>query len=153
MAGTFSNLLLHIVFSTKHRAPLITPGLRPRLYKFMGGIIRDEKGVLMEIGGVADHVHLLARWRPDESVAYLLRNVKARSSKWVNDNRLSPTRFQWQQGYSVFSVSRSQKDRVAAYIGKQEEHHKRFTYRQELLRMLKDHDVEFDERYVTDEVD
>jgi putative transposase len=152
MAGTFSNLLFHIVFSTKHRSPLITPTVRPRIYKFIGGIIRDEKGLLLEIGGVEDHVHLLARWRPDETIAYLLRNVKARSSKWINENRLSPTRFYWQEGYSVFSVSQSQKGRVADYINKQEEHHKRYTYRQELLRMLKDHDVEFDERYITDEV-
>lgn len=88
---------------------------------------------------------------PDETIAHLLRNVKARSSKWVNENHLCPKRFHWQEGYSVFSVSKSQSPRVAAYIGRQEEHHKRFTYRQELLRMLKDHDVEFDERYVTDE--
>lgn len=145
MAGTFSSLLLHIVFSTKHRSPLITPDLRPRMYKFMGGIVREEHGTLMEIGGVEDHVHLLVRWRPDETVAYLLRNVKARSSKWVNENRLASMRFYWQEGYSVFSVSRSQKDRVAGYINRQEEHHERYTYRQELLRMLKDHDVEFDE--------
>jgi putative transposase len=150
MAGTFSNLLLHVVFSTKHRLPIITPQLRPRLYKFMGGIVRDQQGVMMEIGGVEDHVHLLVRWRPDESIAYLLRNVKARSSKWVNENRLIPTRFAWQEGYSVFSVSQSQKGKVAAYIGRQEEHHRRWTYRQELLRMLKDHDVVFEEKYVFD---
>jgi len=151
MGGTFSNILLHIVFSTKFRDPLIAPTLRPRLYKFMGGIVRDEKGVLFEVGGIEDHVHLLVRWRPDESVAYLLRNVKARSSKWVNENRLLPTRFAWQEGYSVFSVSKSQKEKVAAYIRSQEQHHKKFTYRQELLRMLRDNDLEFDERYVTEE--
>lgn len=150
MPGTYSNLLLHIVFSTKHRAPLINSDLQPRLYKFIGGIVRDEGGALLDVGGIADHVHLLARWKTDESVAYLLRNIKARSSKWVNDNRLLPTRFAWQEGYSVFSVSKSQSTRVAAYIQRQERHHRRQTFQEELLEMLTSNEIEFDPRYVFD---
>ena len=150
MPGTFSNILLHIVFSTKRREALITPDLQPRLYKFMGGIVRAEGGVLLEVGGVADHVHLLTRWHTDESVAFLLRNVKARSSKWVNEQRLCPGRFGWQEGYSVFSVSKSQKDKVARYIVDQERHHRRRTFKEELLKMLRDNEVEFEERHVFD---
>ena len=102
MPGTYSQLLLHIVFSTKGRAPWITPEVAERLYPYIGGIIRAERGVLYDIGGVEDHVHLYLRWRPDGSVSDLLRTVKARSSKWVHDTFPSLGAFAWQEGYSVF---------------------------------------------------
>lgn len=150
MPGTFSNVLLHIVFSTKKRAPLITSAVQPRLYKFVGGIVRNEGGMLLEIGGIEDHAHLLVRWKTEESIAYLLRNIKARSSKWVNENRLISSRFAWQEGYSVFSVSKSQSARVASYIQRQEQHHRRQSFQDELLKLLRKNDVEFDPRYVFD---
>ena len=84
MPGTHSQILLHAVFSTKHREPLIGPDIAERLYPYIGGIIRAQKGVLYNIGGVQDHVHLYLRWRPDESVSNLMRTVKARSSLWVH---------------------------------------------------------------------
>ena len=85
MPGTYSQILLHIVFSTRHREPLITPDLAPRLYDYMGGIIRGEKGTLYAIGGVEDHIHLYLRWRPDKAVSDLMRAVKANSSSWVHE--------------------------------------------------------------------
>lgn len=148
MPGTFSNVLLHLVFSTKGRAELIDAELQQRLYPFIGGIVRDEGGVLMEIGGMPDHVHLLVRWKTDDSIASLLRNVKGRSSKWVNDERLCPGRFSWQEAYSVFSVSASQVEKVSAYIRNQAEHHRSRGFDTEIVGMLRAHGVEFDERYV-----
>jgi REP element-mobilizing transposase RayT len=150
MPGTYSQLLLHIVFSTKGRAPWISAEVAERLYPYIGGIVRAEKGVLYDIGGVEDHMHLYLRWRPDKSVSDLMRTVKARSSKWVHDTFPALREFAWQEGYSVFSVSKSQEGAVKAYIAGQAEHHKKENFKSELLRVLMAHGIEFDEKYVFD---
>ncbi|GJQ30356.1 MAG: transposase [Phycisphaerae bacterium] len=150
MPGTYSQILLHIVFSTKHREPWITPDIAERLYPYMGGIVRVEKGVLYDIGGVEDHIHMYMRWRPDESVSDLMRTVKARSSKWVHDTFPKLGAFAWQEGYSVFSVSKSQEEAVKKYIAGQAEHHKKEDFKSELLRMLRLHEIELDEKRVFD---
>lgn len=150
MPGTYSQVLLHVVFSTKHREKWISAQIAERLYPYIGGIIRAEKGTLLDIGGVEDHVHLYLRWRPDESISNLMRVVKARSSKWVHETIPELAGFAWQEGYSAFSVSKSQEDAVKKYIATQAEHHRREDFRSELLRLLKAHGVEFDEKYVCD---
>jgi REP-associated tyrosine transposase len=150
MPGTYSQLLLHIVFSTKGRAPWITAEVAERLYPYIGGIVRAEKGVLYDIGGIEDHVHLYLRWRPDGSVSDLMRTVKARSSKWVHDTFPALREFAWQEGYSVFSVSKSQEGALKKYIVEQAEHHKQYDFKTELLRFLRAHGIEFDEKYVFD---
>ncbi|HUU11946.1 MAG TPA: IS200/IS605 family transposase [Phycisphaerae bacterium] len=150
MPGTYSQILLHIVFSTKNREPWIKSEIAERLYPYMGGIVRAEKGVLYDIGGVEDHVHLYLRWRTDESVSNLMRTVKARSSKWVHGTFPALGPFAWQEGYSVFSVSKSREEAVKKYIEAQAAHHKKEDFQSELLRMLRAHGVEFDERYAFD---
>jgi putative transposase len=150
MPGTYSQLLLHVVFSTKSRNPWIATEVAERLYPYIGGIIRAEKGVLYDIGGVEDHIHMYLRWRPDGSVSDLMRTVKSRSSKWVHDTFPALREFAWQEGYSVFSVSKSQEAAVKKYIAGQAEHHKKQDFKSELLRILRAHGVEFDERYVFD---
>jgi REP element-mobilizing transposase RayT len=150
MPGTYSQILLHIVFCTKNREAWITPDVEERLYSYVGGIVRAEKGVLFDIGGVEDHVHLHLRWPPDAAVSDLMRTVKARSSKWVHDTFPALGAFAWQEGYSVFSISKSQEEAVKKYIAGQVEHHKKEDFRSEFLRMLRAHGVEFDERYVFD---
>ena len=147
MPGTFSQLLVHIVFATKRRHPWITPPIAPRLHGYMGGIIREERGTPVEIGGVTDHVHLLIRWKMDGAISDLMRVVKARSSKWVHQTFSELTEFAWQEGYAAFSVSASQEDVVRQYIRNQEEHHARFDFKEELRRLLVAHRIEFDERY------
>lgn len=150
MRGTYSQILLHVVFSTKHCEAWMTPDVAERRYPYMGGIVRTEKAVLYEIGGVEDHVHLYLRSRPDESVSDLMRTVKARSSKWVHATFLTLGAFAWQEGYSVFSVSKSQEGAVKRYITSQTEHHKKEDFQSELLRLLRAHGIEFDEQYVFD---
>ncbi len=150
MPGTYSQLLLHIIFSTKGRTPWISCEVAERLYAYIGGIVRAEKGVLYAIGGVEDHVHLYLRWRPDGSVSDLMRTVKARSSKWVHDTFPNLVAFTWQEGYSVFSVSKSQEGAVKKYIAEQAEHHKKEDFKSELLHFLRAHGVEFDDKYVFD---
>lgn len=136
MSGTYSQLLLHGVFSTNHREPWITAEVAERLYPY--------------IGGIEDHVHLYWRWRPDESVSNLMRTVKARSSRWIHETFPALTDFAWQEGYGVFSVSKSQEPAVKSYIAGQREHHQQTDYKSEFLKLLRAHDVEFDERYVFD---
>ena len=116
----------------------------------MGGIVRDEKGALHAIGGMPDHVHLLIQWRTDDSVSNLLRNIKSRSSAWIHRTFPDLATFAWQEGYSVFSVSKSIEPDVKAYIEHQADHHKQRDFREELLTMLRLHEIEFDERFVVD---
>jgi REP element-mobilizing transposase RayT len=137
MATTYSKLLYHIIFSTKNREPLISPGLRDDLYAYIGGIVRARKSVLLEIGGMPDHVHLVIRSRPDLSVAELVRLVKANSSKWVNERPDSIGRFAWQDGYGAFSVSLSQLPGVRDYVRRQAEHHRGRTFQEEYEEFLK----------------
>lgn len=127
---------------------MIDLGLRDRLYPFIGGIVRDLGGSLWTIGGMPDHVHLLVRWKTDPSIATLLREVKHRSSQWIHEKFAAHQRFEWQTGYGVFSVSKSKSDGVSRYIERQEEHHKAFDFRSELIALLRSHEVNFDEQYL-----
>jgi REP element-mobilizing transposase RayT len=150
MASTLSNLLYHIVFSTKNREPAITMPIRKELYAYMGGIIRGEGGVLLEIGGIADHVHLVARFKTEPSVATMVKIIKSKSSKWLNASPKRPGRFEWQRGYAAFTVSASQLATLRRYVREQEAHHRRRTYQEELRALLEKHGVEYDERYIWD---
>lgn len=148
MAGTFSNILLHLVFSTKHRLMQITPELRPRLHGYLGGAVRGEKGIAIEIGGVDDHVHLPVKWRTDAPVSSLLCSIKGGSSLWVHETFAEHREFAWQEGYGAFSVSESQCDVVRAYIRNQEQHHRVRSFKEEFLEMLRVNHIEYDERYI-----
>lgn len=150
MPGTYSQILFHVVFATKFRTPWITPMVAERLHSYIGGIVRAERGTLMTIGGIEDHVHLYLRWRTDESISNLLRAVKARSSKWIHETFPDLGGFAWQDGYSIFTVSKSQEEFVQKYIAGQAEHHKKEDFKSELLHFLRAHGVDFDEKYVFD---
>jgi REP element-mobilizing transposase RayT len=139
--------LYHIVFSVKGREPRIDDTMRDRLHAYIGGTVRETGGAALAIGGVADHLHALVRWRADETVSALVRNIKANSSRWVHQTFAGHKAFAWQEGYAAFSVSRSDRDRVATYIARQEQHHRMSSFAEELAILLRSHDVEFDERY------
>jgi REP element-mobilizing transposase RayT len=151
MPNTYTNLLFHIVYSTKYRKPLIKPEWQDDLYGYIGGIIREEKGILLTAGGMSDHIHLLAKLPPTIAVSDMLRLIKADSSKWLNERDDVGGTFEWQTGYAAFSVSESQVPRVRGYIQTQEEHHRRQAFKDEYLGLLRKHHIEFDERYVFDE--
>ena len=148
MAGTFSDLLFHIVFSTKNRIALIDDTLQEDLYRYIGGIVRGQNGVLVEIGGVSDHVHMLVRLKPTHCISDIVREIKSNSSKWVNEEKWKLRKFGWQDGYGVFTVSRSQTPRVVKYIQGQREHHQRQDFKTEFVFLLEKHEVEYDVRYV-----
>ena len=148
MAGTFTKLWYHLVFSTNNRANLITAELQPRLHEYLGGIVRSAGGTALEIGGVPDHVHLLVRWRADEAVSDLLRRVKRNSSAWIHETIPGQQAFRWQEGYGAFSVSHSNVERVQRYIAGQTEQHRAQSFQDEFLEFLRRHEIEYDERYV-----
>ncbi len=146
--STYTSLTYHIIFSTKYRKPRIDAALRNELYPYIGGIIRGEKGRLIEIGGIADHLHILAGFHPTIAVSEMLQHVKGSSSKWINGEKKTRERFEWQAGYGAFTVSQSQVSTVRNYIQRQEEHHKKLSFQDEFLALLKRHNIEYDPRYV-----
>jgi putative transposase len=148
VASTFNRLLIHLVFSTKNREPQISEELQGSLYSYLGGLVRSVDCSLLAIGGMPDHVHLLVRLHPTTAVAPLVRKIKANSSRWVNDGQGSRRRFAWQSGYGAFSVSESQATAVKQYVAHQKQHHRKRTFREELVEILRKHGVEFDERYL-----
>ena len=147
MGQTFSKLLFHIIFSTKERMPYLGP-LREDLFPYMGGIIRGIRGKAININGANDHVHILTFLPTNVSVAEAVRTIKANSSKWVHETRRERRAFGWQAGYSAFSVSESNLEHVSKYIDGQEEHHRKRSFQEELMALLKKHNLPYDERYV-----
>ena len=148
MGTTYTNLLFHIVFSTKHRKNIITPEIQERLYEYIGGILREQKGILLQIGGMLDHVHILAKLSPTLAISDVIRITKANSSKWCNESFQTNTKFAWQRGFGAFSVSFSKVDQVQKYIQNQQEHHKKISFAHEFRQLLVRHGIEFDERYI-----
>jgi len=148
MPKTYTNLLYHIVFSTRERRPLITKEKQPRLYEYVGGIVRGLGGISLAIGGIEDHLHLLAKLRPDKALSSVLRDLKANSSGWMHDLFPVVRDFSWQNGYGAFTVSASQVGAVKRYIGDQERHHQKRSFRDEFVEMLTINAVEFDERFL-----
>jgi putative transposase len=146
----YTNLLHHIVFSTKSRVPLITNELQEEMYRYIGGIIRAEGGVQIEIGGMPDHVHILAKIKPAIAVSDMLAKIKANSSKWVNDHEMKMRKFGWQEGFGAFTVSESQAPSLIEYIRNQKEHHRKQTYQDEFVVLLDRHGIEYDPRYLWD---
>ena len=149
MSQSLVAMNVHLVFSTKQRMPLITNELQPRLYRYIGGIVRGEAGCLLTIGGMPDHVHLLISMGRTISLADLVRQIKSNSSRWVHEE-LSMPEFGWQAGYGAFSASESQMPIVRRYIENQAQHHNTLTFQDEFRELLRRHGLEWDERYVWD---
>jgi putative transposase len=143
----FTALFTHIIFSTKDRFPYLDRDLAPECLAYVGGIVENIGGRRIAIGGVADHVHLLAEVPPTIALSDFIRTIKSNSSKWVHENH-GRSKFAWQKGYAAFSVSRSGVDRVVRYIEAQEEHHRRVSYQDEVRAFLKKHGMACDERYM-----
>jgi REP element-mobilizing transposase RayT len=148
MAATFTNLLYHIIFSTQGRQPLIPTEQAEEIHHYIGGIVREEGGALLEAGGMPDHIHLVCRFKADRAVAEMLRLIKANSSKWLNERPGQRHRFEWQAGYGAFTVSESQLPVVRQYVKGQAEHHRTRSFQEEFLEFLKRHGITFDERYI-----
>ena len=147
MTSTYLSLHYHIVFSTKQRRPLIQPAWSERLHEYLGGTVNGLKGYSQGIGGTADHVHLLVGLRATHRLADFMRELKKSSSSWVHQE-IGLADFAWQEGYGAFSVSPTARDGVKQYIANQEEHHRKKSYRDELINLLELAGVEYDPKYL-----
>ncbi len=148
--STHQQLIYHIVFSTKNRQRWLTDGFREKVFAYMAGTARELNGFAIKVGGFYDHVHLLVRIPAKIAVCDFVGQLKANTSKHINDTSGFIRKFGWQDGYGAFTVSVSVKDAVVTYIENQMEHHKKQTFEDEYLAMLSKHDVEYDPKYVFD---
>ncbi|MCE9565627.1 MAG: transposase [Planctomycetes bacterium] len=146
MAQTYTRLLYHITFSTKNREPWIDATWRPELHAFIGGLLRNRKGMLLAAGGIPDHIHLLVRLVADRSISDIVRDIKSNSCSWLHERGVMP--FAWQDGYGAFTLNPSGIPAVTAYINNQVEHHANKTFRDEFLTLLNEHQIEYDEKYL-----
>ncbi len=149
MPQSLSKVLVHLIFSTKNREPLIGTETRSRLHAYMVGILDNLKSPSLQTGGVADHVHTLVRLHRTISQADLIEELKKSSSKWMKSNGGWPG-FTWQAGYGAFSIGESQADAVIRYIQNQEQHHQKVSFQDEFRKFLERYKVPHDERYVWD---
>jgi len=151
MAHTYTNILIHALFSTKGRhARLNTNEIREEVFRYLGGTVNELGGQSLLVNGPGDHVHMLFDQPRTLSIATVMEKVKANSSGWAKERWPDQRDFAWQTGYAAFSVSKSQLGAVKRYIEHQEEHHRRVTFQQEVITFLKKHGVVYDPRYVFD---
>ena len=148
MAQTLVSLLVHLVFSTKDRVPLITPDVEPELFAYIGGILKNNESRLLAAGGTSDHVHLVVSQSKNLALSQLLKDVKKSSSSWIKTKGTSFRNFHWQDGYGAFSMGASEVPALKRYIATQKEHHRRRTFKEELLQLLEEYGIEYDERYL-----
>lgn len=153
MANTYTQLYIHIVFAVKGRQRLIPEEHKEALHQYITRIITNKKQTVIRINSMPDHIHIFIGLTPDIALSDLVRDIKANSTKFMNNNGWVVGRFEWQTGFSAFSYSRSQIDDVVEYIKNQEIHHKRMTFQEEYLEFLKRFDVSYDPKYVFDPED
>jgi putative transposase len=148
MANTFSQIYIQTVFAVENRQSLITPDFKEDLYKYITGIVRNQGQKLIAINGMPDHVHILIGLKPAMALADLVREIKADSTNYINDQKFVRGRFNWQEGYGAFSYGHSQLDTIIRYIQKQEMHHHKRSFKSEYLSLLRKFDIAFDDKYV-----
>ncbi|MCA9061807.1 MAG: IS200/IS605 family transposase [Planctomycetaceae bacterium] len=148
MANTFTSLHYHIVFSTKERREFIHSEIEQRVWEYLGGIAKQNGMKPLQVGGIEDHVHIVAGIPPTLAVSRAIQQIKGGSSRWIHETFSSLSKFTWQDGYGAFSVSRSLLPTVINYVATQREHHRKRNFQEEFREMLERHEIEYDERYV-----
>jgi len=148
MANTFTQIYIQTVFAVSGRLSLITEDFKEELHKYITGIVRKKDQKLISINGMPDHLHILIGLRPAMALAYLVRDIKSDSSDWINRKKLVKGKFAWQEGYGAFSYGHSQLDTIIRYIQNQEKHHRRRSFKNEYLTLLRKFQIEFKEEYV-----
>jgi putative transposase len=148
MANTYSQINIHCVFAVKGRENFILKSFRDDLHRYISGILRETSSYPLAVNGWRDHVHAFFELPPGTAVSNQIRKVKASSAKWINESNFLSSKFSWQEGYGAFSYSRSQRDSVVKYIPNQEDHHNNVSFREEYLNLLKNFEIQFEDRYV-----
>ncbi len=151
MADTYSKIYIQVVFAVKGRENLIPNNHKEELYKYITGIVTNEGQKLIAINGMPDHIHILVGSKPSKSLSDLVRDVKANSSRFINEKNWVLGKFEWQKGFGAFSYGHSQLTRIINYIQDQEIHHKRFSFKEEYSRFLDLYNVDFNPDYIFDE--
>lgn len=146
--STYTQILYQIVFGTKHHAHTLSKPGRDELYKYISGILRNKNCILYQINGVENHMHILTHLHPAVALSDLIKDIKLASSKFIKEEKLFPQFDGWQVGYSAFTYSQDRKEVLINYIKNQEEHHKKKSFREEYVELLKEHGVEYDEKYL-----
>ena len=152
MANTYTRIYLQFVFAVQDRESLIRSDWKDELYKYITGIVQNNKHKLIAINGMPNHIHIFTGYKPHQLVPELLQDIKGDSSKWINEKGLVRGKFSWQAGYGAFSYSHSQIDEVVKYILNQEQHQKKKTFREEYTEFLEQFSVPYDERYILKDV-
>ncbi len=150
MAGTFSQVYIQVVFAVKGRQSFLNKTWREEVFKYMAGIITAKGQKSIIVNGVADHVHCFIGLRPVMSISELVRDIKNNSSKFINEKGFIKSRFEWQEGYGVFSYNHSQVKTIYDYILKQEEHHRKKTFKEEYVEFLEAFEIEYQPKYIFD---
>lgn len=153
MANTYHQIYLQTVFAVKYRKAVLHKEWRSQLFAVIGTLINEANCKTIIVNGVEDHVHCLVGLKPIVSVSELMKSVKAKSSKYINDHSLTKSRFEWQKGYGVFSYGQSQVDKVYKYIQNQEVHHQKQTFLKEYMQFLEKFKVDYDEQYIFKELE
>lgn len=153
MANTYTQINVQLIFAVKGRENLLKDSFRQDLFKYIGGILKTIKQYPLAVNGYKDHVHAFFELNPTNSVSELARIIKTNSSKWINEQKFLNHKFNWQSGYGAFSYSRSQRDYVIKYIMKQEEHHKKKSFKEEYLDFLKAFEIKYNSEYLFDWID
>jgi putative transposase len=153
MPNTYTQIHIQAVFPVKYRLGLIQKEWKNELCKYITGIVQNHSHKMLAINGMADHLHVFFGMRPTQSLSDLLQNIKGRSSEWINEQRLTKGRFEWQQGFGAFSYCRAEVDKVIAYIHNQEAHHKKLSFLEEYRKFLKEFEIEYDERFIFKELE
>lgn len=152
MANTFTQIHLQFVFAVQNRISLISENWKNDLYKYITTIVQNNGHKLLAVNGIPDHVHLLVGMRPTEAICDLMQEIKRDSSSWVNENKFTSGKFQWQEGYGAFSYCKSHLHDVIEYIRNQEIHHQKKTFITEYKELLDKFEILYDERYIFKEI-
>jgi putative transposase len=150
MANTYTQLYIHLVFSPKNREALIGKSWKNELEMYITGIVQNNNHKLLAVGAMHDHIHIFIGYNVNQRIPDLVENIKTSTNEWIKEKKFSTFKFEWQKGYGAFSHSRSQLDTVVKYILNQEEHHKKKSFKEEYLEMLRKNDIDFKEEYVFD---
>lgn len=150
MSQSLEKILVHIVFSTKQREPLLSEEIRGDLYRYIAGILKQLQSFAIEIGGTADHIHILCSISKNYAPSKIIEEVKKSSSKWIKTKGSEYDGFYWQRGFGIFSVSLSNIEEVRRYILEQEQHHRKMSFQEEFRKFIEKHGIDYDERYLWD---
>ena len=152
MANTYTQMYIQFVFAVQNRRSLIQTAWKDELYKYITGIVQNNKHKLIAINGMSNHIHVFVGYKPHQLIPDLLQDIKGSSSGWINKKGFVKGKFKWQEGYGAFSYSHSQIDRVVKYILNQEQHHNKKTFREGYLELLSRFNVDYDERYILKDI-